>query len=177
MVLIGLDMITTHGNIIDNTIIMKKGHFIFLFFAIFTFQSCELFGDTFYLIELNNKSDHDIRFAIGTAGTQYVYPDTLMTQNKSDMGLASLPSGINTFIGKGTPWEDRFRQLPKDTLSFYIFNKDTLNTYTWETIRDEYKIMVRYDLSIEDIQFLNYKIIYPPTEQMKNMRMYPPYSE
>ena len=175
MVLTGQNMIMILGNIIDNTIIMKKEHLIFLCFSIIVFQSCDNFGDTFYLIELNNKSNHNIRFAVGTAGTQYVYPDTLITQNKSDMGLAPLSSGTNTFIGKGTPWEDRFKELPKDTLSFYIFNQDTLNTYLWETIRNEYKIMVRYDLSIQDLELLDYKIIYPPSEQMKNVRMYPPY--
>jgi len=46
-----------------------------------------------------------------------------------------------------------------------------------ETIREEYKVLKRYDLSIEDIQLLNYEIPYPPTEVMRGMRMYPPYEQ
>ena len=47
----------------------------------------------------------------------------------------------------------------------------------WNKIRDEYKVLVRYDLSQEDIYNLNAEIHYPPTDAMKGIHMYPPYEE
>ena len=73
-------------------------------------------------------------------------------------------------------------RIPSDTLSIFYFHPDTLQKYTWEEIRQGYKVLRRYDLSIEDIQKLKNKngvpeIPYPPTEVMKDMKMYPPYKE
>jgi len=62
-------------------------------------------------------------------------------------------------------------------MSIYLFDAETVDNIPWETIREEYKVLKRYDLNLEDIQFLDYEISYPPTEQMKDMRMYPPYEE
>jgi hypothetical protein len=57
---------------------------------------------------------------------------------------------------------------------------DTLNKYPWETIRQEYNILVRYDLSLQDMNMLRNRngdteIQYPPDSRMRDMKMYPPY--
>lgn len=36
-------------------------------------------------------------------------------------------------------------------------------------------IIQRYDLSLQDLQQINWTLTYPPNENMKNMKMYPPY--
>ncbi|SQA93841.1 hypothetical protein [Capnocytophaga ochracea] len=72
-------------------------------------------------------------------------------------------------------WRDIFKELPKDTLSIFIFNTDTLNKYSWEEVRRDYKILKRYDLSIQDLELLDYKVYYPPTPAMSQMKMYPKY--
>lgn len=111
------------------------------------------------------------------------YPDTTLPN--------SIPVTINNNInnkiephdgyaysmgGAGESWEHLFRQeLPSDTLSIYIFSRDTLKTYDWSIIRDKYKVLIRYDLSLPDILNLNHRIYYPPTPAMKAMKMYPPY--
>ena len=66
---------------------------------------------------------------------------------------------------------------PSDTVSIFIFHTDTLMAYPWETIRDEYKILVRYDLNWEDIRNVNYHILYPPTYEMERMHMWPPFKD
>ena len=45
----------------------------------------------------------------------------------------------------------------------------------FNTIRIGYKILQRYDLTGKD--FAKYKISYPPTEEMKDIKMYPPYKK
>jgi hypothetical protein len=66
------------------------------------------------------------------------------------------------------PIEKWILDLPHDTLSIYFFSQDTLNKYSWEEIQRDYKILRRYDLSIEDIHKLHNEydipvITYPPT--------------
>ena len=72
--------------------------------------------------------------------------------------------------------EEIFFNLPKDTLSVFIFHTDTLTEYTWNEVRDKYMILKRYDLSLDDLRRLNFKITYPPNEIMDNIKMYPPRS-
>jgi hypothetical protein len=78
------------------------------------------------------------------------------------------------------PLENYFHKIPSDTLSVFYFHVDTINKYSWEEIRQGYKVLRRYDLSIDDLYLLYNKydipeIPYPPDERMKNMKMYPPY--
>lgn len=76
----------------------------------------------------------------------------------------------------GNPLESLFASLPYDTLSVFVFHADTVHKYSWDEIRDDYNILVRYDLSKEDVKsFENYTIPFPPTESMRNMKMWPPY--
>jgi len=69
-----------------------------------------------------------------------------------------------------------FALLPTDTMSIFFFDPDTLAKYDWSIIREEYKILVRYDLSHDNLRELKWCVCYPPTEAMQNMKMYPPYA-
>lgn len=62
-----------------------------------------------------------------------------------------------------------------DTLRVFIFSYDTLIKYDWEIIRREYRVLKRYDLTLENLKELNWSITYPPTEAMKDIKQYPPY--
>ena len=62
-----------------------------------------------------------------------------------------------------------------DTLLIFIFNADTLETYGWDTVRVYYKVEQRYDLSLQDLQDVGFKLSFPPTEAMKHIHMWPPY--
>ena len=86
----------------------------------------------------------------------------------------TLESFLSTNIDSDN-WEEEIESLPKDTLSIFIFSTDTLNKYSWEEVRRDYKILRRYDLSIQDLELLDYKVYYPPTPAMSRMKMYPKY--
>ena len=54
--------------------------------------------------------------------------------------------------------------------------------YDWKDVRENYRILKRYDLSIKDLTILENSrgipvIVYPPSEIMKGMKMYPPYEQ
>lgn len=140
-------------------------------------STCELVMDYSYEIHLVNNAEHSIGYYFADGGKYGTfYPDSLPETNEYvmyDISRVLSPGYAHHYSN----WEKYFRTLPNDTLSLFIFHTDTLNKYKWEEIRKNYRVLKRYDLSIEDIQLLDYEIPYPPTEKMKNMRMYPPYDE
>jgi hypothetical protein len=68
-----------------------------------------------------------------------------------------------------------FQREITDTLMFYIIDVSIVENNSWQTIIDNYLVLQRYDLSLEDIQQLGWSLSFPPTEAMKDMKMYPPY--
>jgi hypothetical protein len=138
-------------------------------------------------IYIDNKSEFAISFYFPLVGMKGgVYPDTtlfLIPTQKSMYGSFYVESGKGRTSGlSNITVENWVLTFPNDTVSIYIFSKDTLSTYSWEVIQRDYKILKRYDLSIEDFKNLSDKqgvpvITYPPDEKMKHIKMYPPYEE
>lgn len=62
-----------------------------------------------------------------------------------------------------------------DTLIVFTFDADTLDYYGWDTVCANYKVLQRYDLSLEDLQDLDFRLCFPPSEAMRNIHMWPPY--
>ena len=59
----------------------------------------------------------------------------------------------------------------------FIFDAKVVENTPWEVVAKDYLVLKRYDLTLEDLQRLNWKITYPPTEAMKDIKQWPPYSE
>ena len=64
-----------------------------------------------------------------------------------------------------------------DTVFVYIFDAELIENTPWEVIARDYLVLKRYDLTLEDLNSLNWNIPYPPDERMKNMKMWPPYGQ
>lgn len=80
----------------------------------------------------------------------------------------------------GTPntrIERWFASFPRDTMSIFIFDEEIVNHNSWDIIAEEYLVLQRYDLSKEDIKKLYHDIHYPPTPEMQDIHMWPPYEE
>jgi hypothetical protein len=141
--------------------------------------SCSNHGNSLskYSYTVYNQSDNTIYFAEGF-GARYngmnLYPDTALPANKPLLYIVrahqSLPNGVNY-----DDWSTMFNSLPTDTLSVYVFSAETLDNSSWDDIKTGYKILKRYDLSLDDIKKLNNNISYPPTPDMQHMKMYPAY--
>ncbi len=125
------------------------------------------------LVTIYNNSDHDIScyFAYGN---NPVFPDTSLTKyNYTNM----IPKQNLYVYDLFYTFKDAYRTAQRDTLCFYIFHTDTLRKYSWEEVSDNYKVLCRYDLSLQDIKRLNKSIYYPPTAEMSHIKMYFPYKE
>jgi hypothetical protein len=116
--------------------------------------------DKSYEINLVNKSGHNIGDYFATGGKYGTYyPDSLPESN--DYIVYDISKVLRPGYESHLSWEKFFQELPKDTLSVFIFHTDTLNKYSWEEVRDGYMILKRYDLSLDDLKRMNWTVIYP----------------
>lgn len=128
-------------------------------------SSCNFFeeigDDCEYSIYIINNSGHHIGSYFATGGEfGTYYPDSLPYTSKNVCYDTSVDSTLPDYV-ICMPLKRFFKQLPHDTLSVFIFHTDTLNKYSWEKIRDDYKVLKRYDLSQNDLRRMNFKIIFP----------------
>ena len=95
------------------------------------------------------------------------YPDTSLDVELLHVAMAFQPVGNSLTLFYNSPLEV-FKQFGVDTLSLYII----------ETGKPQ--IIQRYDVSVADMDDLVGKhraswLSFPPTEEMRNIKMWPPY--
>ena len=139
-----------------------------LLLLVFFLNSClflDLLGpeSRHQIIKIINNSEIEIAFYPYTIlPIGGLYPDTLLP--KADIGRYC--SKIEPKHQWGWSPDLTDKQMREqfgeaDTLIFFVFSVETLNKYTWEEIREGYKILKRYDLSIQNLDSLNWTITYP----------------
>lgn len=64
-----------------------------------------------------------------------------------------------------------------DTVSFFIFDVNVVDTCSWDDIVQNYWVLQRYDFTKEDLDRIRCQISYPPSPEMKDIKMWPPYEE
>ena len=138
---------------------MKNVLLIFGIVIFSSFSNCDKIGERYYTIKLNNYSANTIEYYVASLGSEYIYPDTLILSSK--LYSPQVKTNKSAYRDSSVPWEDVYKYLTKDTLSIYVFSSDTLNKYPWDTIRSNYMILQRYDLSLQDLQNRNFGIEYP----------------
>jgi hypothetical protein len=133
-----------------------------------------MIGDPGWSVDNRTNDTLCVYFAVGF---KTAYPDTTFP-TYADYTLWEVDPHQNISMPHmAVSGEKIFKGLPKDTLSVFIVNNDTINKYSWDGIRENYNILIRYDLSLKNLKNLKYTIPYPPTDAMRDMKMYPPYGE
>lgn len=154
---------------------------ILLFVFICSLISCKTFK-VFSSFEIINHSHISIGVIPACLQTGFFYPDTIPPANRPAITFVS-PKSQRELWHSGDTFENTFVHIVKnDTLSLFIYDRDTLEAYDWSDIRKEGKLIVRYDLSLSDIKKVTSdgkhpSAPFPPTMKMKNIHMYPPYEE
>jgi hypothetical protein len=158
---------------------MKKTYLLIFIIALISMASkCVM--DFAINFTLKNKSNYTIYWYDSSKDISGgVYPDTAINFDREEIKYITKPNEVFCLYIQEYDYKRWISRFPKDTVSIYIFNKDTLDAYKWEIIQSDYKILQRYDLSLEDIYALKENnipvITYPPDERMKHMKMYPSY--
>lgn len=145
---------------------------VMLAIAMTNCQSC-LKKTARYRFTIQNDASLTLKYSISTLGQgPPLYPDTSLPFSNSV--LLEIKPNKSVIVDLGhQPFEDYFADLPSDTLSIYLYNADTIAAYTWDQMRQAYKVVKRYDVSLKNLKELNYRINYPPSAQMKGMKMFP----
>lgn len=157
---------------------MKRIQYFLVFVIVILLCGLQCKKDQAPLFLMNN-SDRSLYIYINNSwpGVGPVYPDTTLwgqTIHGYPLIRPHTKQSFDDLLGKRG--EKTYEYLG-DTLSFVIFDADTISKYSWDIINKEYKIVQRYDLSIYDLQKLDYTLYYPPSETMRNMKMFPPFGD
>ena len=107
------------------------------------------------------------------------YPDTLNnrlwgTQNEPQIYKVDPNTENKSALWSRVFWETNFKNIPSDTLMVYTFDAELLEA---RITHEHDAIIQRYDLSLQDLQSLNWQLYYPPTVAMKDIKMWPPYEK
>jgi len=155
-------------------------------YSMLLFQACPINEFGKMDLELKNNSNDTLCVYVAN-GSHSAYPDTLLPEKYENVTMSridnNMTSPIYCFVTNlvSSP-EKFFQKLPKDTLSIFIFNEfeyDTIPKILMDSIWNEMNygklFLLRYDLSLKDLEKLDFLLTYPPDNIMKNVRQYPPY--
>lgn len=161
---------------------MKKYCLIIILILPIIASQCVFEGQS--IVTLKNNTDFGIVPLYADAMSGFSYPDTLLPDTPIFQGPSLIsyvkahPKDDIGHVYSEPNWKRTLSvYTTSDTLSVFIFHLDTLLNVPWKEIRDGYKILARYDLTVKDLYDLDDVIYYPPTVAMRNVKMFPPYEK
>lgn len=145
----------------------------FLLILIISSSKCKVTEQRYPLYIVNNTNQNLYVFFNEDAHYKSIYPDTQITNFKDRLGLPIKSFRKELIVDGSATWQSVYEvNVPNDTLSFFIFNTDTLFKYPWDTIRSKYMILQRYDLSLKDLQNRNFELEYPYDSTRGKLKVY-----
>lgn len=150
---------------------MKKiiGSILLMFVLLGSFQCYR--NDEFHHVEIPffNNSDQDVYIV-----RSFNYPDTTDCDYYSMYhGSSLIKRGEKNYeaLFMNTYWEDFFSRVG-DTLMIFVLDPNSVIAHK----EPQETVLGRYDVSLEDLERNNWMLCYPPNENMKSIKMWPPYS-
>lgn len=135
-------------------------HLVILFMGImFISATCTKNSETCHTeVTILNNSDSDIYF-----GLSLRYPDTLILYpNPASAGdYYKVEKHSRKKDIDDECIENIFEENSSGTLMYYIYDAQTLETVPWDSVVKKYMILKRYELSLDDLQRMNWTITYP----------------
>lgn len=138
-------------------------------------SQCDKFMEHFYGMSFSNKSSSTVSYFYVKPGGGKLYPDTLLPDTKPL--VINVPSKEDRPTYLNAKYEDVFNAIPSDTMSIFVFDHSIYQNTNWTTIKEQYKVLRRYDVSLQDLKKLNFQVAYPPTPAMRHIKMFPPYEK
>lgn len=93
-----------------------------------------------------------------TAVPSFDSPDTSFNSFRGSYDV--LPNQRNP-LGSKIGWRNRIKNIEDSTLILFLVDRDTLSTHSFEDIMSEYRITKRYDLTVEELESMDWTISYP----------------
>ena len=139
---------------------MKKTKLIFVIGIQIILMANSCVHNNYYDFRLKviNKSNKTIY-----AETSGAYPDTSLVFTVSPFNHnpdKAAPEGTINIVHGGS-WEEAFNGNIHQKLIVFIFDAAIADNMPWDTIKKKYLILKRYDLTLNDLDSLNFKVTYP----------------
>lgn len=109
------------------------------------------------VLEIKNNSNKVIVYKIGN-----IYPDTLLWKENPFTTASIADHTIES--GKSAEVALYFSSYPPgfyEKTCLYFFEKNTLIDSNWDSIRDNYDILNRFDFNEDDLDRINWEILIP----------------
>lgn len=107
---------------------------------------------------IRNNSGSSVYFYIPNVNFQY--PDTALPNIRPNLKKV-LPSDYYIEFLESPDENSYFDHLPANTLSVYFFDASVFENLPWDSIKANYNVLIRMDLSVEDIQSSDLTVAYP----------------
>ena len=65
---------------------------------------------------------------------------------------------------RGTCWRSYLSKSSTGVMTIFLFDKAVVDTVPWDKIREDYLVAKRYEYTLEQLDSLNWTIVYPPEE-------------
>lgn len=101
----------------------------------------------------NNTTDKTIWI-----NPSFKYPDTLSI---SFSGGYKIEPHTKESLTSKLGWDEDIKENKSQTLILFLIDQDTLNNYSFQEIESGYKIIKRYDLSLDYLKSVSWSITYP----------------
>ena len=164
---------------------MKNVIIILLFSWICISNTCKKVdsANCHYSIEFSNNSEKKLRVR-GTIHHPLGHPEPFDIEKLSYTAQAEMYIvNIGEQNNRSAMWSKDCHEIifKRDTnygtVFVYVFDAEVIENTSWDVVARDYLVLKRYDLTLEDLKRLDWKITYPPAEAMKNVKQYPPYGE
>ena len=143
--------------------------------AVIVLVSCGgLFDRGDFHLFIENASGKEIACLVGSS-----YPDTRLPSaipNPEYCLTENIVEKSEFMSGRAYNYSDALKLYTQQgILSVYIFSQKDVDENGWEDVLTNNRYLVRYDLSAKDLDRLSGTIYFPPTEEMKDVKMSPAY--
>ena len=137
---------------------LKKILIVILYSILLSATCCKDDENCHDSIFIVNNSDKAIYFDYSNR-----YPDTLtLYPNPAlDPSYFKIDSHSSKNDITRDCFEDQIKLNKNGIIMYYFYDAHTLETIPWDTVAKKYLVLKRYDLSLADLQRMNWTITYP----------------
>lgn len=106
-------------------------------------------------ITIKNNTYEDVWYLMS-----YNYPDTSAPSNNEYLSLIRSKSA--GYEDSKKKWDKVFAEdIQGDKLMIFIFDNEIVENYSWDQIRDNYMVLKRIEVSLQELKDNKYEINYP----------------
>lgn len=127
---------------------------VFYIFLLIISLSCSNWDARLVLV---NKTNYQIYYSVEPKNKNDFQLDTNYC---NEGGFYNIKPNSEINYSSQINWDLYFKQQPNDVLRIYLFNEDTLSKYGKCKVLKERMIMKQYDLTFEDLEKMNWHILY-----------------